>query len=216
MFEQRLKLPHPVRHIRAILPKTMRYRNGPPEPVEPEPSQETVIAELEKTYQERSEAAYKNGIEDGTEMGLEQGRQEIKVVMEQLGELTRELEIYRSSLIREVDEIVTQLSLSIVKVLIQRTVTEDPELIKDVVKEALRQVEDRRRIVVKVHPEDWTAIKTFEPEIREAMHSIREIEIKEDAQIRRGGCLIESDSGIVDARIDTQIEEIAAGLLGAY
>lgn len=216
MSEFRVALRRPVLGIQVVTPKRLSKGRPAYRPMPRQPDHETVIAELEKTYQERTEAAYKNGVQDGTVMGLEQGRQEIQSAMDQLQSLVEGLAAYRETLSREIDTIVTQLSLSVAKMLIHREVAQDPDLILGVVREALRQVEDRRRLLIKVHPEDWEHVKGFEPQLREAMHGIREMEIKEDAQVRRGGCLIESDSGIVDARIDTQVEEIATGLLGAY
>lgn len=206
-----MTLARPVLGVRAVLPKTSHSASWLRRDVEEKPD----LAEMEKAFQERSEAAYKHGVEDGTAMGLEQGRQEIQGAMAQLKTVTDDLAAYRDHLTRDVDEIVVQLSLAIAKMLIHREVEQHPELVKKVVTEALKQVEDRRRVIVKVHPEDWQQIQGFEQEFHEAVNGIRDLEIKEDSLIRRGGCLIESDSGIVDARIETQVEEIASGVLGS-
>jgi len=215
LSEFTIALPRPVMGIRAVLPKKTHSGRLIRRRPEAKPDHDTVIAELEKVSQERSEAAYKHGIEDGTAMGLEQGRQEIQGAMTQLQAVTEALSAYQGNMTRDVDEVVTQLALAVAKMLIHREVTQDPALVKNVVKEALKQVDDRRRMTIKVHPEDWKTVHGLETEVREAMHGIQELEIKEDSLIRRGGCLIESDSGIVDSRIETQVEEIANGVLGS-
>jgi flagellar biosynthesis/type III secretory pathway protein FliH len=74
-------------------------------------------------------------------------------------------------------------------------------------------VEDKKRVSIKVNPTDLNAVRGFEEEILSSMHGMKEWEIKEDNRITPGGCIIETDSGIVDAQLETQLAEIGATLM---
>jgi len=188
-----------------------RYKD----PVKEEERQRDVdIKALEKEFQERSEAAYKFGVEDGKAIGLEQGKQEVEEAVKYLKEMAEVVSLYKKEILKDADDIITRLAVSVAKMVIKQEVATDPGLIKEVVKNALKLVDDRKRISLKVNPEDWKEIENYEDEIRAVAHGVQELEIKEDETIVRGGCVIESDSGIVDAQIDSQLEEIRKVIKG--
>ena len=173
-----------------------------------------VIQIMEKDAQERSEAAYKFGVDDGRQLGVGEGREAVKEIISQMEACVKELSEYKEELSKDVDHIITSLALHVAKNLIYKPVRTDPDVIQNVVKEALKLVEERQRISIKVHPDNWEHLKEFEPEIRKAVHGLKELEIKEDSQIEPGGCVIESDAGILDSRVETQIDELAKTLRG--
>lgn len=172
------------------------------------------LEELERQYQERSEAAYKFGVEDGKAIGLEQGKKEVEQAVEYVRQMAEMISMYQKDVLNGADEIITRLAVSIAGMIIQREITADATVIQDVAARALKLVDDRRRIRLKVNPQDWQALKDFESEIRSAAHGVQELEIKEDSGIARGGCVIESESGIIDAQLDSQLEEIRKSIKG--
>jgi flagellar assembly protein FliH len=74
-------------------------------------------------------------------------------------------------------------------------------LVVDVTQEALSEVLlSARHITVKVHPEDLALIAHGCADAVEA----RGARLVADTHIERGGCLVESDLGVVDARLSTR------------
>lgn len=74
-------------------------------------------------------------------------------------------------------------------------------LVVDVTQEALAEVLlSARHITVKVHPEDLALIAEGCADAVEA----RGAKLVADTHIERGGCLVESDLGVVDARMSTR------------
>lgn len=82
-------------------------------------------------------------------------------------------------------------------------------LVVDVVQEALDEVLlSARHIVVKVHPED---LRWIEQGCRDVVEA-RGARLVADAHLERGGCLVESDLGVVDARLATRWASAVAAM----
>jgi flagellar assembly protein FliH len=74
-------------------------------------------------------------------------------------------------------------------------------LVVDVTQEALAEVLlSARHITVKVHPTDFALVEQGCADAFEA----RGARLIADAHVERGGCLVESDLGKVDARLSTR------------
>jgi flagellar assembly protein FliH len=73
----------------------------------------------------------------------------------------------------------------------------------------LARVRRAQGIVLKVHPLDAAWLQQHATELSQRAELEGQLELRADATIARGGCLIESTLGEVDARIETRIAELA-------
>ena len=81
-------------------------------------------------------------------------------------------------------------------------------------KRALQLVSSKTDVTIRVHPDDIASMKTFSASTLEQMHASRAVKIIPDESFAPGGCVLESIKTIVDAKLETQIEEIVSLLLG--
>ena len=170
----------------------------------------TTIQNLERECQERCESAYQYGFKDGKKIGL-QG--EIKKSVNYLNHVAETLLEKREAILREAEEMIVQLAVSVAKTILHREVQLDPKVIKAVAKESLKLVEGRKRVSIKIHPSDSNELKELEKDILSTTQAIKDLDIIEDDSVNPGGCIIETDSGIVDAQLNTQLDEIAMSLM---
>ena len=91
-----------------------------------------------------------------------------------------------------------------------REVTIDREIAFTLVKVSLGKLHDRAVAEVHLSPEDFTYVQAH----REKLDFRGSLDLVEDRSISVGGCLIHTESGDIDARIESQFEEIAHGLMG--
>ncbi|HYA14577.1 MAG TPA: FliH/SctL family protein, partial [Syntrophales bacterium] len=89
-----------------------------------------------------------------------------------------------------------------------REVTTSKEIVYDVLKSAIKQVLDKEGMKVRLNPEDYRYILESNTDIINGFDDIRNMSIVEDNSIRRGGVIIETSSGEVDARLDQQLYEV--------
>jgi flagellar assembly protein FliH len=177
------------------------------------PAELEAIQRVEEEYQERTENAYKFGFEDGRKIGLDEGRKEVRPAVEALQHLLQAFTEERAKLFRDSEVTLLELAVSISRRIIHGEVRTDPSIVQRVIVDSLRLVEERQSIQLKVSAADWQRVKAYERELLDSSHGIRSIEIRADERVEPGGCMIESETGIIDARIQTQLDEISALLL---
>ena len=96
-----------------------------------------------------------------------------------------------------------------------RELTLNPDAVSDIVSAALRQAGAPRDIVLRVHPDDLKALERGRPRLLERSARTQAVQLRPDASIGRGGCIVESELGTVDARLPIQLEAIERALRGA-
>jgi flagellar assembly protein FliH len=161
-------------------------------------------AEIEKE-------AYEKGFAEGERAGRETGEKMVEAVLKQYTQTLEELKGLRRNLLTGSEREVVRLSLEVAKKVVKREVCIDEELILALVKVALSRLADQSVMTVRVNPKDCQSILHFResPGHRESWHD--GIKLVEDPLITRGGCLIETDSGVIDARVEEQFREIEKG-----
>jgi flagellar biosynthesis/type III secretory pathway protein FliH len=87
-----------------------------------------------------------------------------------------------------------------------------PELVVEVVRAAIRRATDRERIAVHVNPDDLDLVREGAGDILRRMGGIDRLDVLEDPRIPRGGCVLETPAGDVDARLDRQLARVLEAL----
>lgn len=114
-----------------------------------------------------------------------------------------------SQIIAQTETEMVELALEIAKKVVGREVTIDREVALTLVKISLAKLHNRTFAKVLLNPEDFAYIQSH----LEKADFHGSIELVEDRSISLGGCLIQTETGEIDARIESQFDEIAYGLL---
>lgn len=183
----------------------------------------TNLAGLVTACESSDEDTEANRIEQAYSAGYEAARSEcLKEMENKVGQKVRaftamvdDLVSQRQRLVNDSEEAVIRLSCRIAHRIIGEAVEVNSEAIVEVVKNALRHLTDKQKLIIRVNPLDADVIKKHEPEWMMAAGAGTAVKVQEDARIKRGGCLIEGESGNVEAQIDRQIEVVERGLMEA-
>jgi flagellar assembly protein FliH len=108
---------------------------------------------------------------------------------------------------RRADRELVHLAIAMADRIIRREVKSEPELLLVMARVAIERLGERAGAVVHLHPEDHEAV------LQAAAGRGGSLEIVADPEVERGGCLIRSAVGLVDAGIDAQIRELSRALL---
>ena len=119
----------------------------------------------------------------------------------------------RRELLADLQPYVVRISVEIARRILRRELRTDPGMITRIAESALEQVGAAANVRVRVHPLDAQVLEQSMMEIVSAPDEAAAIEVVPDAAIEQGGCVVESDRGIVDARLRTQFEEMQTRLL---
>lgn len=104
------------------------------------------------------------------------------------------------------------LALDIARQVIKTEVSQNPVVVHAVLANALRRITDKDAVRVRVSVSDSPRVKEAREDLLEVVDGLRFIEIVEDRRVGDGGCVIETNAGTIDAKIETQIAEVARAL----
>ena len=87
-----------------------------------------------------------------------------------------------------------------------------PERIAAIVGEALARARRANEVVVTVCPEDAPTLRAMQREVAAHAGQPARFSVREDAAITRGGCVVRTELGEIDARVEVQLEALARAL----
>jgi flagellar assembly protein FliH len=161
--------------------------------------QSAIIAEAAR---DRLTSEIRTELETEMSAQINQLRDQFSATVEQVSSLS-------SQIIAQTETEMVELALEIAKKVVGREVTIDREVALTLVKISLAKLHNRTFAKVLLNPEDYNYIQSH----LEKADFHGSIELIEDRSISLGGCLIQTETGEIDARIESQFDEIAYGLL---
>lgn len=154
-------------------------------------------------------AAYKDGYRDGL-AALESFKQSFaQQATSQVGALLEAFDSQLSALDGELAQALTRTAVQLAQQVLRTELTQRPELVAQVAAEAVNAVMlSARHISVHVHPADLPLVAEGAEDALKARHA----RLQPDATLARGGVLVHSDVGSIDARIAVRWAQAAAAL----
>jgi flagellar assembly protein FliH len=169
---------------------------------------EKMIKEAELKVSEIEHQAYKKGYDAGREEGYKEGQAEVMRLVDRLGTIVSTAVDIRDDIIRSSEKLMTDMILMIARKVIKDEIVERREVVINNIKEAIQRIKDRDRIDIRVNFADLDMTTAHKDELIKMMDTLKKVNIYEDNRVDRGGCIIETDIGAIDARISTQLDAV--------
>jgi flagellar assembly protein FliH len=158
--------------------------------------------------------AYKKGLEQGQAQAQMMAIKKIEPLFVTLGNTIEELKKMRQLIIEKHQDQIIEILMLIAKKVIHREIHLSPDIILDTVRNACSYLTETEEIRLRVHPSDFEYIRDIERILSSHLTGKRSIHFIEDGTIDRGGIIIDTEFGEIDASIHSQIEHIKETLLG--
>jgi type III secretion system HrpE/YscL family protein len=107
---------------------------------------------------------------------------------------------------------VVELALLAARRIIGDELTVLPSRIADMVAPLLARVRRARQVTLRVHPADLEELHGCLAPLRARSELSGSLALESDPALGRGDCVVISDAGVLDARIDTQLQALARAL----
>jgi flagellar biosynthesis/type III secretory pathway protein FliH len=174
------------------------------------------VTQQKKRAANAIQQAYQKGIEEGRARGCSDGRQRSREEYEQrllevkkrLAEYASGIEASRRQLFAESHTMLVDLSLQIAHKIVQCEIQMNPQVVLSVVKHAMSYIAERERLIVRVAPGDIEMVSGQKDFWSGVIDRLDTITIESDERIGRGGCIVESNAGVADARIEVMMREV--------
>jgi flagellar assembly protein FliH len=165
---------------------------------------------IERTKKE----AYAEGYTEGITKGKGDERRRLFQATESLVNTLRELDKLKKEILENNEDKILNLVFSISEKVISQEVSTKRDIVHNVIKSALQHAIDKEGIRIRLNTEDYRYIMEVNPGFIDSFDDIRNMTIVEDNAIRKGGVVIETSSGEVDARLEQQLNEIKKAVSG--
>jgi len=153
------------------------------------------------------------------QQGLEEGRalaeQELQKKMTELERRGEELEAERRLFLDKVEPELARLAVGIAEKVIAKELETNPEIVIGLVRNAMKRMRERETLRVRLNPEDLPLVKAAREDLMSEVNGVNKLDLQEDRRVGRGGCMVESGSGVLDATIKTQLEKLEQVIIEA-
>ncbi len=168
-------------------------------------------SQLDNKMTEYEEKTYKQGFMEGEKEGMASAQKKVEPIINNLKQVLLEVEKIKNNIYRNAEKNTVDLAMAIAGKILCHEVSTNEKVVFGVVREAIKKVSDHEDITIKVNPLDYKVLKNPEYNIPELLNYTGNAKIKKDEFIQRGGCIIETGLGFIDATIGNQrqvVEEI--------
>ncbi len=170
-------------------------------------------ADIKGRVAQTEREAYEKGHADGHEKGFEEGKAEVERLVESLHTIITKAIEKRNEIIEEAETQIINLVLLIVKKVIKVISENQKNVVINNVVQALRKLKSRGDVVIRVNLADLELTSEHVKDFMKMVENVKSITVLEDSSVDRGGCIIETDFGQIDARISSQLHEIEERIL---
>lgn len=118
-------------------------------------------------------------------------------------------------IIADSEQAVLDLALKVAAKIISRDLERDPNILLEIVASCTEAARSSKAMVLRVHPEDGKLLREKRPRLIELIGRAVDISIRDDAEVERGGCVIQTEYGTIDGQIRTQFEMLRNVLMPA-
>lgn len=172
-------------------------------------------ADLEQAERAQQEG-YQTGHQEGFSQAEEQVRNQYESLIQNAKSIIEQAGAIKQQMILEAEPFLIELSCAIAEKVIGRQLTIEPEWIVDSIRKVLQRKREQGVISLCVSPSQFAFIQDSREELLLAIDSQAELQVLPDPSVNDYGCVVRSSFGSIDARIDTQLEEIKDALLQLF
>lgn len=141
------------------------------------------------------------------EQGFQEGFQEgLESFNRHLALLNEEIQLLRT----EIQQKIMPLALKAARKIVGEELKLHPDRIVDIVLTALKPATQHRKIVIFVNKADLEALDENKPKIKQIFEHLDSLSIQERDDIEPGGCIIQTEAGIINAQLENQWQALEA------
>ena len=156
---------------------------------------------------DREHAAYERGRQDGESALNRQLLQHQGEAGELQNGVLQSLTHAIPQVMRETESALIQLALDSAQKIVAGLPVSS-ELVEAVVSEAVRQVEGSAEITVLLHPDDLALLRLHHSPVLNGLPESGPLRFAGSSEVTRGGCLVQTRFGVIDARRETKLEQL--------
>ncbi len=175
---------------------------------------ELANAKAQKIKESAYNTAFEKGHTEGLEKGWQDGFNKTLEIRKNAEYVLKDAHREAADNIKKQKNEILGLALTIAEKIIRYEVDTKDTAVINIVKSAIENTVAKGQIVIRVNPMDYAALDCERANLSKYAGENVAVNIVKDNDVGCGGCMINTKNGMVDARIDRQLDRIKHILLG--
>jgi flagellar assembly protein FliH len=156
-----------------------------------------------------TQAARDRGLQAGFEAGRKEALTALEPALDAVHSAINEMQRVQEEFLLEAEQAAVDLALQLARKIVATTIEVDREAVLKVVTGALRRTTVREALVLEVHPDDFELVRDSAEDLAGRVGGIHRIDVVAERRVDRGGCVVRTVEGEIDAGISEQLERAA-------
>lgn len=173
---------------------------------------EALVVAAEREADRIREDARRAALEEGYAAGRADALQELAPAAEALATALAAARAREVEVAERIERDAVGLAAAIAEKVVAGAIAVEPERVLDVIRGALRAIVERESVVLQVNPDDLELVRDSLTEIAASLGGIDHLEVQGERRVERGGALLRTSVGEVDARVQTKLEKARAAV----
>lgn len=172
-----------------------------------------IVAEAQAQHDKIVSEARNEGFEQGHQEGYEKGAAEVDRLIERMHKILEAVMQRREEILQDTESQIVELVILMARKVIKILSENQKNVIMANTVAALRKVKTRGNVTLRVNIEDVKLTTAHADEFIQHVENVQGITVQEDSSVEKGGCIVETDFGAIDARISSQLTELENKIL---
>lgn len=172
-----------------------------------------ILAQANADKEEVSKNSYKEGFDKGHEDGFNTGKDEVTRLIERTHKILEAVMARREEILSETEQQIVELVILMARKVIKVLSENQKSVVMANVLQALKKVKGRGKVTLRVNLADVKLTTEHIQDFIKQVENVEGITVLEDSTVEKGGCIVETDFGAIDARIQSQLSELENKIL---
>ncbi|HGJ65624.1 TPA: hypothetical protein ENS27_09565 [bacterium] len=178
---------------------------------------ENIISNAQSEADKIKKKAYESGYEEGKAISTKELKETIIKLTEVFNNAVNEIAIIKDEIINNAEKDIIELTIAIAEKLVCNELKTNPDIIIDVIKEAIKTAKSENKVILRVNSNDYAILEKNVDELIELtrltnFNSNIGLVMERDENLNQGDCVVITDTNIFDmthkSRLDSIIETI--------
>lgn len=174
---------------------------------------EKILQEANIEKEQLKSSAYQEGYKEGNELGYSDGQNEVNRLVERVHKIVESVMVRRDEILCETEQQIVELVLLMTRKVVKTISENQKTIVLSNILAALKKIRSRGTVTLRVNVDDIKLTTAHVDEFIKRIENVNGINIIEDSTVDKGGCIVETDFGAIDARISSQLAELETKIM---
>ena len=172
-----------------------------------------IVADAQAERDRLRNEAETTGYDKGHQEGYEKGVAEVDRLIDRMHTILEQVMKRREEILADTESQIVELVILMARKVIKILSENQKNVVMANTMAALKKVKTRGEVTLRVNLEDVKLTTANAQEFINHVENVQGITVLEDSTVERGGCIVETDFGAIDARISSQLQELENKIL---